>query len=90
MDLGQKKKQYFWLFFVQKISFIHYTHISHYFGLRQTRINWIESSLCPEVNMATFGFPVGARSAAQQPVFLSRLTKMALFEANITIIYPGN
>ena len=40
--------------------------------------------------MATFGFPVGARSAAQQPVFLSRLTKMALFEANITIIYPGN
>ena len=90
MDLGQKKQYFLALFCPKNQFFIHYVHISHYFGLRQTQINWIKSSLCPEVNMATFGFPVGARSAAQQPVFLSRLTKMALFEANITIIYPGN
>ena len=36
----------------------------------------------PEVTMDTFGFLVGARSAARRAIFWPRLPKMALFVAN--------
>jgi len=41
----------------------------------------------------TFGFPVGARSAAQRAVFWHRMSKMALFELKMLFFgpsgYPG-
>ena len=49
--------------------FLRYAHVTHFFGLRQTRLNGFISSPYPEVTLDTFGFPVGARSAARRAVF---------------------
>ena len=64
--------------------FLRYAHIPNFFGLRQTRLNGVISSSYPEVTLDTFGFPVGARSAARRAIFWPRLPKMALFVANNT------
>ena len=70
-----------------------YAHITHFFGLRRIRLNGIITSPCPEVTLDTFGFPVGARSAAQRAVFWHRMPKMALFELKMLCFgpsgYPG-
>ena len=69
--------------FAPKISFfLGYAHVAPFCGLRRTRLKEIITSLCPEVTLDTFGFPVVARSAARQAVFWHRLPKMALFGAN--------
>ena len=64
-----------------------------FFGLRRTRLNGIITSPCPEVTLDTFGFPVGARSAAQRAVFWHRMPKMAFFELKMLFFgpsgYPG-
>ena len=49
--------------------FLRYALKTHFFGFRQTRLNGIISSSYPEVTLDTFGFPVGARSAARWAVF---------------------
>ena len=76
MALGPKKH----CIFGPKISFfLRYTHITHFFGLKQTRLYGIISSPYPQVTLDTFGFPVDVRSAAQQAVFWHQLPKMGLF-----------
>ena len=62
--------------------FLRYALKTQFFGFRQTRLNGFISSPYPEVTLDTFGFPVGARSAARRAVFWPRLPKMALFVAN--------
>ena len=69
MKFGQKKR-----IFTSKISFIlRYAHITHFFGLRQTWLNGIITSSCPEVTLDTFS--VRACSTARQVVFWHRLSK---------------
>ena len=76
MALGPKKH----CIFGPKISFfLRYAHITHFFGLRQTRLNGIISCPYPQVTLDAFCFLVGVHSAAQQAVFWHPLTKMALF-----------
>ena len=78
MALGPKNT----VFLAQKsVFFLRYAHVIHFFGLKQTRLNVIISSPCPQVFMDTFGFLVGARWAAQRAVFWPRLPKMAFFWA---------
>ena len=80
--LGQKTA-----FLAQKsVFFLRYAHITHFFGLRRTRLNGIITSPCPEVTLDTFGFPVGARLAARQAVFWP---KMALFEPKMLFFGPS-
>ena len=67
------------LFGLKMLFFLRYAHTTHFFGFRQTRINGIISSPYPKVILHAFGFPVGARLSARQPVFWPRLPKMALF-----------
>ena len=62
--------------------FLRYALKTHFFGFRQTRLSGIISSSYPEVTLDTFGFPVGAPSAARRAVFWPQLHKMALFVAN--------
>ena len=69
------------LFGLKMLFFLRYAHITHFFGLRQTRLNGIISSPYPQVTLDTFGFLVGGRWAAQRAVFWPRLPKMALFGA---------
>ena len=64
-----------------------YAHITHFFGLRRIRLNGIITSPCPEVTLDTFGFPVGARSAARRAVFWHQLPKMALFGVNNALFW---
>ena len=80
--LWGQKTLYFW----PKISFfLRYAHVTHFFGLKQTRLNGIISSPYPQVTLDTFGFPVDVRSAAQQVVFWHQLPKMGLFWAKNAI-----
>ena len=51
------------LFGLEMLFFLGYAHITHFFGLKQTRLNEIISSPYPQVTLDTFGFPVGVRSA---------------------------
>ena len=67
--------------------FLRYALKTHFFGFRQTRLNGIISSSYPEVTLDTFGFPVGARLAAQRADFWPRLPKMALFGPKICFFY---
>ena len=68
-NLAKKKR-----IFTSKISFIlRYAHITHFFGLRQTWLNGIITSSCPEVTLDTFS--VRACSTARQVVFWHRLSK---------------
>ena len=76
-------------FLAQKICFfLRYAHITHFYGLCQTRLNGIISSPCPQVTLDTFGFLVGACWAARRAVFWRRLPKMALFGAKNGIFGP--
>ena len=78
-----------WAFFgLKMLFFLCYAHITLFFGLRQTRLYGFISSSYPEVTLDTFGFPVGARSAARRAVFWPRLTKTALFGAKNGIFGP--
>ena len=65
--------------------FLRYAHITHFFGLKQTRLNGIISSPYPQVTLDTFGFPVDVRMATQRPIFWHQLPKMALFWAKNAI-----
>ena len=53
--------------------------ITQLFRLRRTQLNGIISSPCPEVTLDTFGFPVGAHSAARQAVVWPQLPKITIF-----------
>ena len=80
---------HFLAFLAQKISFfLRYAHITHFFGLKQTRLNGIIYSPYPQVTLDTFGFLVGARWAARRAVFWPRLPKMALLGAENGIFWP--
>ena len=71
-----------WAFFgLKMLFFLRYAHITHFFGLKQTRLNGIISSPYPKVILDAFGFPVDARLSARQAVFWHQLPKMALFWA---------
>merc|ERR1712082_445066 len=70
------------LFGTKICFFLRYAHITPFFGLKDTLVNGFISFSYPEVTLDTFGFPVGARSAARRTVFWPRLPKMALFVAN--------
>ena len=84
MDFGPKK-----CIFGPKISFfLRYTHITHFFGLRRTRLNGIIISPCPEVTLDTFGFPVDGRLAARRAVSRPRLPKVALFGPKNAVFWP--
>ena len=69
----------------KSVFFLRYTCITHFFGLRQTRLNGIISSPYPQVTLDTFGFPVDVRSAVQQAVFWPRLPKNGPFWAGNAI-----
>ena len=56
-------------FWHEKRFFLRHALKTHFFGFRQTRLDGIISSSYPEVTLDTFGFPVGARSAARRAVF---------------------
>ena len=73
------------VFLAQKSVFLRYAHITHFFGLKQTRLNGIISSTYPQVTLDTFGFPVDVRSAVQQAVFWPRLPKNGPFWAGNAI-----
>ena len=82
MALGPKNA----VFLAQKsVFFLRYAHITHFFGLKQTRLNGIISSPYPQVTLDTFGFPVDVRSAVQQAVFWPRLPKNGPFWAGNAI-----
>ena len=66
-----------------------YAHITHFFGPRRIRLNGIITSPCPEVTLVTFGFPVGASSAAQRAVFWHQMPKMALFGLKMLFFGPS-
>ena len=70
------------------VLFLRYTHITIFFWLRRTRLNWIITSPCPEATLDTFGFPVGSHPAAQQAILWPRLPKMTLFETEKCIFCP--
>ena len=59
--------------------FLRYALKTHFFGFRQTRLSGIISSSYPEVTLDTFGFPVGARSAARRAVFLAPIAQIDPF-----------
>ena len=65
---GQKENgaiSFFTSNFGSKICFfLRYAHVTHFFGLRQTRLNGVISSSYPEVTLDTFGFLVGGRFMA--------------------------
>ena len=71
----------FLVFGLKMLFFLRYAHITHFFGLRQTRLDGIISSPYPKVILDAFGFPVDARLFAWQAVFWHQLPKMALFWA---------
>ena len=74
-----QKTLYFWP--KNQFFFLRYAHITHFFGLKQTRLNGIISSPYPQVTLDTFGFTVDVRSAAQQAVLWPRLPKNGPFGA---------
>ena len=83
--LGQKTA-----FLAQNSVFLlRYALITYFFGLKRTRLNGIITSSCPEVTLDTFGFPVGAHSAARQAFFWHRWPKMALFEPKMLFFGPS-
>ena len=67
------------LFGLKMIFFLRYANITHFFGLRETRLNGIIYSPYPKVTSDAFGFPVDACLSARQAVFWHQLPKMALF-----------
>ena len=73
-----------------EFSFFALQPYNPFFGLRRTRLNGIITSPCPEVTLDTFGFPVGARSAARRAVFWHRLPKMVLFGAKNAVFSAPN
>ena len=73
------------LFGLKMLFFLRYAHITHSFGLRQTRLNGIISSPYPQVTLDAFSFPVGAYSAARRVLFWPQLPKMALLGAKNSI-----
>ena len=82
------KKLHFWAVLGLKIRFfLRYANLTPLFRLRRTRLNGIITSPCPEVTLDTFGFPVGARSAARRAVFWHRLPKMVLFGAKNAVFF---
>ena len=78
------------LFGLEMLFFLGYAHITHLFGLRQTRLNGIISSPYPKITLDAFGFPVDARLSARQAVFWHQLPKMALFRTKMLFFacYP--
>ena len=74
-------------FWAENAIFLRYAHITHFFGLRQTRLNGIPSSPYPKVTLDAFGFPVDARLSARQVVFWQQLPKMALFRLKMLFFY---
>ena len=71
-----------WPFFgLKMLFFLRYAHITHFFGLRKTRLNGIISSQYPKVTLDAFGFQEDARLSARQAVFWHQLPKMAIFWA---------
>ena len=90
LDLGPKNC-IFWAVLGLKIRFfLRYANLTPLFRLRRTRLNGIITSPCPEVTLDTFGFPVGARSAARRAVFWHRLPKMVLFGAKNAVFSAPN
>ena len=73
------KKLFFW---PKNHFFLRYAQITQLFRLRRTQLKWIISSPCPEVALDTFGFPVGAHSAAWRAVSKHWLPKIALLSQN--------
>ena len=67
------------LFGLEMLFFLGYAHITHFFGLRQTRLNGIIFSPYPKVTLDAFGFPVDSRLSARQAIFWHQLPKMGIF-----------
>ena len=67
------------LFGLKMLFFLRYAHITHFFGLRQARLNGIISFPYPKVTLDAIGFLVDARSSARQAVFWHQLPKMTFF-----------
>ena len=81
----------FWPKNCPKIIFFYATPIKPtFFGLRRTRLNGIITSPYPEVTLDTFGFPLGARSAARRAVSWPRLPKVALLGPKNAVFLARN
>ena len=73
------------LFGLEMLFFLRYAHITHFFGLTQTRLNGIISSPYPKVTLDAFGFFRRFRSVARRAVFWPRLPKNGPFWAENAI-----
>ena len=66
-------------FRLKMLFFLCYAYITHFFGLRQTRLNGIIPSPYPQVTLDAFGFPVDAHLAGWRAVLWPNCQKSTLF-----------